>query len=140
MKWKGRCILQNGTHMIESPLETKFEILEYKKKLVKSGPILFPVRLIKFNGPFILMFLKSRYPIMLFWSSLLQMQFKFTYWTKLIKYIFLHVLLHITLEIMSNFKKVFIHILYKYILNILLVINMVNLDGVNFFELKIHWI
>jgi hypothetical protein len=64
--------------MIESPLETKFEILEYKIFL-KSGPILFPVRFIKFNGPFILMFLKSRDPVMLFWSSLLQMQFKFTY-------------------------------------------------------------
>jgi hypothetical protein len=36
---------------------------------------------------------------------------------------------------MNNFKKGFIHILYKYIL---LVINMVNLDGINFFELKIH--
>jgi hypothetical protein len=41
---------------------------------------------------------------------------------------------------MGNFKKGFIHILYKYIFNILLVINMVNLDGMNFFELKIHWI
>ncbi len=71
--------MQNGTHMIESPLETKFEILEYNKKLVKSGPILFLVRLIKFNGPLILMFVKSRYPVMLFWSSLLQMQFKFKY-------------------------------------------------------------
>jgi hypothetical protein len=29
-------MLQNGrTHMIESPLETKFEILESNKKLVK---------------------------------------------------------------------------------------------------------
>ncbi len=39
---------------------------------------------------------------------------------------------------MDNFKKGFIDILYKHILNILLVINMVNLDGMNFFELKIH--
>jgi hypothetical protein len=56
--------------MIESPLESKFEILGYNKKLVKSGPILFLARFIKFNGPLILMFLKSRDPVMLFWSSL----------------------------------------------------------------------
>jgi hypothetical protein len=42
------------------------------------------------------------------------------------------------LEIMNNFKKGFIHILYKYILNILLFMNMVNLDGMIFLELKIH--
>jgi hypothetical protein len=65
--------------MIESPLVFNIEILEYNKKLVKSGPILFPVRLINFNGPLILMFVKLRDPMMLFWSSLLQMQFKFTY-------------------------------------------------------------
>jgi hypothetical protein len=65
--------------MIESRLETNFEILEYNKKLVKFGPILFHVRFIKFNGPFILIFLKSRDQVMLFWSSLLQMQFKSTY-------------------------------------------------------------
>jgi hypothetical protein len=56
--------------MIESPLETKFEILEYSKKLVKFGPMLFFVRLINFNGPLILMFVKLRDPVMLFWSSL----------------------------------------------------------------------
>jgi len=56
--------------MIESSLETKFEKLEYNKKIVKSGPILFHVRFIKFNGPLILMFLKLRDPVMLFWSSL----------------------------------------------------------------------
>ncbi len=39
---------------------------------------------------------------------------------------------------MNNFKKGFIHILYKYILNMLLVINMVNLNGTNFLKLKIH--
>jgi hypothetical protein len=85
---KSKVLLQNGTHMIESPLESKFEILGYNKKLVKSGPILFLARFIKFNGPLILMFLKSRDPVMLFWSSLLQTQFKFTYWIKLVKYIF----------------------------------------------------
>jgi hypothetical protein len=65
--------------MIESPLENNFEKLEYNKKLVKSSPILFHVRLINFNAPFILIFVKLRDPVMLFWSSLLQMQFKFTY-------------------------------------------------------------